>query len=271
MGRTIAANGGRRLMIFHEDVSAVFGTPSSGKEVWDASFDKSQAMRERIQDILGMEDENASPTLAARKTLRSLAGKDITAADEKAFKTSFIVAVVGLLCDSKNPGDTESVNFWPAISDPDKISQFNWSSYVLDSVFSACASARMATRTNTPYSPPTGTAIFLQVCVAFLHSKSVCLAFHQPPLCFPGYPNGFLNVVHIFHAQIYFLDNMDYGDISLPKSPIPRMELYDARTLSKQLLTETQGLRGHTPCRVFGAGKVSPFLLAISLPPLSAK
>jgi hypothetical protein len=48
MARTIAANGGRRLMIFHEDVSAVFGTPSSEKEVWDASLDKSQAMRERI-------------------------------------------------------------------------------------------------------------------------------------------------------------------------------------------------------------------------------
>jgi hypothetical protein len=39
MGRTIAANGGRRLMIFQEDVSAVFGTPSTGKEVYDASLD----------------------------------------------------------------------------------------------------------------------------------------------------------------------------------------------------------------------------------------
>jgi hypothetical protein len=168
MGRTIAANGGRRLMIFQEDVSAVFGTPSSGKEVYDASLDKSQAMRTRIEEILGMEDENSSPTLAARKTLRALAGKEITAADEKTFKTSFVVAVIGFLCDSKNPGDRESVNFWPALSEPDIIHQFNWSSYVLDSVFSACASARMATRTNTPYSPPTGTAMFLQVLVAHL-------------------------------------------------------------------------------------------------------
>jgi hypothetical protein len=37
MGRTIVANDGRRLMIFQEDVSAVFGTPSSEKEVWDAA------------------------------------------------------------------------------------------------------------------------------------------------------------------------------------------------------------------------------------------
>jgi hypothetical protein len=42
MGRTIAANGGRRSMIFQEDVSAVFGTPSSGKEVYDAALDKNR-------------------------------------------------------------------------------------------------------------------------------------------------------------------------------------------------------------------------------------
>jgi hypothetical protein len=81
MGRTIVANGGRRLMIFQEDVSAVFGTPSSRKEVWDASLDKSQAMRKRIEEILSMEDENSSPTLAACKTLRVLAGKEINAGD----------------------------------------------------------------------------------------------------------------------------------------------------------------------------------------------
>jgi hypothetical protein len=34
------------------------------------------------------------------------------------------------------------------------------------------------------------------------------------------------------------------------------MELFDARTFSKHVLAETIGLRGQTPCRMFGAGKV---------------
>jgi hypothetical protein len=55
---------------------------------------------------------------------------------------------------------------------------------------------------------------------------------------------------------------MDYGQISLPKGTRPRMELYDPRTLSKQVLAETIGLRGQTPRRMFGNGKVSsPFPL----------
>jgi hypothetical protein len=62
---------------------------------------------------------------------------------------------------------------------------------------------------------------------------------------------------------------MDYGDISLPKSPLPRMEMYDTRTLSKQILAETQGLRGQTPCRVFGAGKVSTFIFGHSSAPVA--
>jgi hypothetical protein len=49
---------------------------------------------------------------------------------------------------------------------------------------------------------------------------------------------------------------MDFGNISLAPDSRPRMELYDVRILSKQIMAETIGLRGQTPCRVFGAGQV---------------
>jgi hypothetical protein len=75
----------------------------------------------------------------------------------------------------------------------------------------------MATRRNIAYSPPAGTVLFL---------------------------------------QIFYLDNMDYGQISLPKGAEPRIELYDARTLSKHIPADTIGLRGQTPCRMFGNVKV---------------
>jgi hypothetical protein len=58
---------------------------------------------------------------------------------------------------------------------------------------------------------------------------------------------------------------MDYGNISLPKGVRPRMELYDGRILSKQIMAETIGLKGKTPCRLFGAGKVSPSFIFFSI------
>lgn len=55
---------------------------------------------------------------------------------------------------------------------------------------------------------------------------------------------------------MFYLDNMEYGAASLQKGHVPRIELYDERTLSKQIMAETTGLRGQTPCRMFGVGKV---------------
>jgi hypothetical protein len=248
MSRSFGVSIGKRLMLFQEDVAKVFAIPCSGKEVWDATLDKSEAMRKKVQDTIGMDDVIKSPFLAAARTIRSLVNKEMSAEEETSFKVAFVVFVIGLLCDSGNPGELESVNFWPALKDPTIVHKFNWSSYVLESVFSACASARMATRTNRVFMPPAGTAMFLQVSPSFSNFSTVFLQ-STPDFCC----NSFDSIL----LQIFYLDNMDYGDCSLPKSILPRIELYDRRTLSKQIMAETIGLKGQTPCRQFGAGKVS--------------
>jgi hypothetical protein len=52
---------------------------------------------------------------------------------------------------------------------------------------------------------------------------------------------------------------MNYGEISISKCNLPRFSLFDARTLSRQIMAETVGLRGQTPSRQFGGGKVWTF------------
>jgi hypothetical protein len=153
----------KKIMIFQEDAAMVFGVNSSGKEVYDSSLDKSETMREEVMSLVGMDDHRAKPSDAAFKTLSALAGRQMNDEEEAKFKVSFALFIVWLLCDGRNPGEKESVNFWPALKCPAQIHTFNWASYVLDSVISACVNARMATRTNTCYSPPAGTALFLQV------------------------------------------------------------------------------------------------------------
>jgi hypothetical protein len=164
MARSIASGIGKRIMIFKEDITKVFGVPCSGKDPWDSSLDKSQKLRDKISCLIGMDEENTSPIAAAFKTLKNLTGNKLTPDEEIAFQVSFVVFVVCLLGDSSNPGDSESVNFWPALARVDDIHTFNWSNYLLDSIFSACAAAKMATRKNIAYTPPAGTALFLQVC-----------------------------------------------------------------------------------------------------------
>jgi hypothetical protein len=117
-----------------------------------------------------MEDCKAKPSDAAFKTLSELAGRELDDEEEAKFKVSFAVFVVWMLCDGRNPGEKESVNFWPALKCPAQIHTFNWASYILDSVISACVNARMATRSNTCYSPPAGTVLFLQVLRTLFHS-----------------------------------------------------------------------------------------------------
>jgi hypothetical protein len=176
MTRTIGPVDGKKIMIFQEDAAMVFGVNSSGKEVYDSSLDKSETMREEVMSFVGMDDHRAKPSDAAFKTLSALAGRQMNDEEEAKFKVSFAMFIVWLLCDGRNPGEKESVNFWPALKCPAQIHTFNWASYVLDSVISACVNARMATRTNTCYSPPAGTALFLQVPCFF--SSKICSSYN---------------------------------------------------------------------------------------------
>jgi hypothetical protein len=56
--KSIGTNCGKRLIVFQEDVTKFFGIPFAGKDVWDASLDKSQTMRNEIDSLIGMDNRN---------------------------------------------------------------------------------------------------------------------------------------------------------------------------------------------------------------------
>jgi hypothetical protein len=66
LNKSIRTNCGKRLLIFQEDVAKIFGISYGGKEVWDASLDKSQSMRSEIEGLIGMDERTTSPRDAAR-------------------------------------------------------------------------------------------------------------------------------------------------------------------------------------------------------------
>jgi hypothetical protein len=79
MARSIVASGGKRIMIFEEDIAKVFGVPCSGKDPWETSLDKSQKLQDKISGLIGMDEENTSPMATAFKTLKDLTGNKLTA------------------------------------------------------------------------------------------------------------------------------------------------------------------------------------------------
>ncbi|KAM0882694.1 hypothetical protein ACQ4PT_032140 [Festuca glaucescens] len=151
MSRSIGPNAGRKLMIFQEDAAKVFGIPCTGKEVWDVSLDKSQSLRKKVEEIIGMDDQTALPSVAAERTLRSLAGRELSAEEATQLKVSFVVSVVSMLVDSKTPDEQESQNFWPAFTSIEDIHTLNWASYILDSL---TGQIRAPTSGEHPGAPP---------------------------------------------------------------------------------------------------------------------
>jgi hypothetical protein len=216
MSRSVSVHVGSRITFFQEDASYVLGIPCGGKDVWDASLDKSQNMRNKIESIIGVDKENTSPIKAAAMTLQSLAGQPLSGDEVNVFKIAFVVFVVCMIVDSNNPGEKESVNFWPALTNPDIIHTFNWSNYVLDAVFSACAASKIAMRRNAPYNPPAGTTLFLQVrffdCLLSFHLSLIFFIF---PFCTT--PTDFLSRQHGLRPDLSTQEqHASYGVIRRP-------------------------------------------------------
>jgi hypothetical protein len=69
-----------------------------------------------MQTLIGMDDTNKSPIKAAEKTLQALRGRELIGDEVNIFKISFVIFVVCTIVDSNNPGEQQSVNFWPALT-----------------------------------------------------------------------------------------------------------------------------------------------------------
>ena len=65
------------------------------------------------------------------------------------------------------------------------------------------------------------------------------------------------SLIFVRVSQVFYLDSMDYGDLSPSADIRPRIHLYDGILISKLIMSDTVGLTGATPRRVFGAGKVA--------------
>ncbi|KAL6593289.1 hypothetical protein ACP70R_049042 [Stipagrostis hirtigluma subsp. patula] len=60
----------------------------------------------------------------------------------------------------------------------------------------------------------------------------------------------------ILFLQIFYLDNIAYGNDTTDMTTTPRFKIFNQKLLSRLVMADTVGLKGPNPSRVFGAGKL---------------
>ena len=163
MQRSMKISTSSRIHFFAEYVNFIFGLPCTGKEVWDSSLDKSAAAYDLVSASLSVDGHCLSSSSAALDVLEAMNYIDDSNFDSSRFKTAIVVYLVCLLVDVDSPNSSDSTNFWPAIANADNISDFNWSSFFLESVISSCVACRRFVRQRQTVQVPVGVSIFLQV------------------------------------------------------------------------------------------------------------
>ncbi|KAL6896943.1 hypothetical protein ACP4OV_007515 [Aristida adscensionis] len=215
LNNLLRLEGGMKLRMSPEDVSSVLGVPCGGKRVWDCSLDKSRKTHARIRSMLGVNNGREAASLAAARTL--MRGKSPSNKEEDdAFKVAFIVYVVSMLIETKTGEEPENNSYFPALAQIESVNSFNWAFYILEEITLSCWQAISEQKNGSPPRPSLGTVLFI---------------------------------------QLFYLDNMDYGEDSIRSGQTPRMHAFTNESLSRLVMADTAGLKGVPPARVFGKGK----------------
>ena len=135
-----------------------FGIPSNGMSVSNKSGEERIAYNS-CMSALRRSPEDTSPLDAATKIIRSYVGQR-NRQDEGAFKQAFVVHVLYFLVGSS------LINYWPALTDPDAIKNYDWASCFMDAMFE---SLRSPVGKLTP-----GAKLFMQVRILIDRGFFIC-------------------------------------------------------------------------------------------------
>ncbi|KAL6623160.1 hypothetical protein ACP70R_033039 [Stipagrostis hirtigluma subsp. patula] len=191
---------------------------NAGKKVWDSSLPNSQRAQDYVRQIIGARSGNEPASVAALRRLRGLAGR-MNPEDEDAFKVSWVVYVVSMHIDTKSISEAESCNYFPALTHSSILHTFDWAFYVLEEITLSVWQVMVDAKNRRPARPNLAAALFLQV---------------------------------------FYLDNMDYGEESPAAGSAPPIHDFTSDVVGRLIMADTVGLVGANPTREFGKGKLKP-------------
>ncbi|KAM3296449.1 hypothetical protein ACQJBY_038664 [Aegilops geniculata] len=188
------------------DVRNVFGLPCGARTISPEPVRLLEACKEfrRAAAEVGGKGTHSLKAVEAI-LLRELNEASATPVEIDCFKIAYVVFTVGhVLCPSSKY-DYTSIDYWQALCNISSIAEFNWCEYVLRHLMLAVE--KLKADMERGYSP-----VHLASCHLFL--------------------------------QIFVLDNMDLGAVTLRQHASPRISLFDCAMLGKMIGILTTGVTG---------------------------
>lgn len=166
----------------------------------DRRLDRTELAINEIRTRIGMANKDGRSLKAAQAILEKEYNEPMTPEQVDAFKTAFVMFFMGHLFAPTTKHDYISLNFWPALLDPNNIANFNWAEYVIEELFIASVKLKTDMKRRNSVANITGCTLFL---------------------------------------QLFYLDSIDLGDISLPHDVLPRISAFTNDNIKTMILADS--------------------------------
>lgn len=124
----------------------MFGIPAAGKRVVQTGSTCPDSQVAYVRSCLGLSDKDFRCLKAAQEVLQRQYSTAMHAKEKASFKVAFVVFVVAMLLAPSPKHDHSRTDFWAALGRPNEIGSYDWSSYVIDHLYSVLQNCRMILR-----------------------------------------------------------------------------------------------------------------------------
>jgi hypothetical protein len=146
-----------------EHIGKITGLSFSGTDISDNSLETNHEKLSFIKSKLSFLGDQCGILEAAESFVQQDFPLGFTTQDSDKFKIAFVIFVMGrFLAPSIDHADGNT-NFWGALQNPDEISSFNWSSYVLSNLLEAARLVEWVIPCKRTLSTVAGCPLILQV------------------------------------------------------------------------------------------------------------
>jgi hypothetical protein len=162
--RCIRVDAQKTIRFWAADVHKIFGIPCGDADIHSPDAKCPIHTIQSIRTALGMCDKTKSILKVAEEILlRPLSEKHSSNIEKDSFKMCFVIFVMGHLLSPSTKHDHPNIDFWGAIANTDRISDFNWCEYVIQDLFKAVVKLKNDIHAETANTHLQGCHLFAQV------------------------------------------------------------------------------------------------------------
>jgi hypothetical protein len=165
MTQTIILDSSKRLPFSKNDVAKIFGIPCEGKKVTEQFCTDKPTIKYILTEYLGASAKECRSIKPALRILTQVHKETMTNHEQNAFKIAFVIYMMSTLLSPGSKFDYVSYEYWNALTNPSKISAYDWSDYVIQKLLDSTVKLKNDLKTSAKVANITGCALFLQVTI----------------------------------------------------------------------------------------------------------